>query len=128
MAGCGTKPRILGAFGGMRVLRRYPVPVIVVMRWLYYERGRLHKIIRRQLLYYAGGGTRTHTRLPSPDFESDKDCGMARDAALRGAFMSLFAFLCGIVRVLVRPNCHQNSHHVVSIKARDYGPEKVSEK
>src|SRR5215213_5876680 len=33
-------------------------------------------------------------------FESDKDCGMARDAALRGAFMSLLAFLCGIVRVL----------------------------
>ena len=61
-------------------------------------------------------------------FESDKDCRMARDAALRGAFTSLFAFLCGIVRVLVRPGCHQNSHHVVSIKARDYGPEKVSEK
>src|SRR5215203_1846425 len=37
-------------------------------------------------------------------FESDKDCGMARDAALRGAFMSLFASLCGIVRVLVRPD------------------------
>src|SRR5215203_6365174 len=52
----------------------------------------------------TGGGTRTHTRLPSPDFESDKDCGMARDAALRGAFMSLFAFLCGIERVLVRPD------------------------
>ena len=30
----------------------------------------------------AGGGTRTHTRLPSPDFESGKDCGMVRDAAL----------------------------------------------
>ena len=61
-------------------------------------------------------------------FESDKDCGMARDAALRGAFMSLFASLCGMLRVLVRPNCHQNSHYVASIKARDYGPEKVSEK
>ena len=38
---------------------------------------------------------------PHRIFESDKDCGMARDAALRGAFMSLLAFLCGIVRVLV---------------------------
>jgi hypothetical protein len=31
-------------------------------------------------------------------FESDKDCAMVRDAALRGAFMSLFAgwwvFMC----------------------------------
>ena len=36
--------------------------------------------------------------------------------------------LCGVVRVLVSPDCHQNSHHVASIKARDYGPEKVSEK
>src|ERR671921_1443039 len=62
----------------------------------------------------AGGGTRTHTRLPSPDFESDKDCGMVRDAALRGAFMSLFASLCGMVRVRVRPDCHQDSHHVSS--------------
>ena len=35
---------------------------------------------------------------------------MVRDAALRGAFMSLFAFLCGIMRVRVRPNCHQKSH------------------
>jgi hypothetical protein len=43
-------------------------------------------------------------------FESDKDCAMVRDAALRGAFMSLFAFLCGIVRVLVRPGCHQSCH------------------
>src|SRR5215208_6094933 len=58
----------------------------------------------------AGGETRTHTRLPSPGFESDKVCAMVRDSALRSAFMSLFAFLCGIVRVLVRPDCHQNSH------------------
>ena len=43
-------------------------------------------------------------------FESDKDCAMRRDAALRGAFMSLFAFLCGMLRVRVRPDCHQNSH------------------
>ena len=35
---------------------------------------------------------------------------MVRDAALRGAFISLFAFLCGIVRVLVRPDCHQRCH------------------
>jgi hypothetical protein len=35
---------------------------------------------------------------------------MARDAALRGAFMRLFASLCGIVRVLVRPDCHQSGH------------------
>src|SRR5215204_4000304 len=61
-------------------------------------------------LYCAGGGTRTHTRLPSPDFESDKNCGMVCDAALRSAFMSLFASLCGMVRVRVRPDCHQNSH------------------
>jgi hypothetical protein len=35
---------------------------------------------------------------------------MVRDAALRGAFMSLFAALCGMLRVRVRPDCHQNSH------------------
>jgi hypothetical protein len=35
---------------------------------------------------------------------------MVRDAALRGAFMSLFAFLCGIVRDQVRPDCHQSCH------------------
>ena len=49
-------------------------------------------------------------------FESDKNCGMVRDAALRGAFMSLFAFLCGIVRVLVRPDCHQRCHKNISTK------------
>src|SRR5215207_767937 len=62
------------------------------------------------ILCGAGGETRTHTRLPSPDFESDKNCGMVCDAALRSAFMSLFASLCGMVRVRVRPDCHQNSH------------------
>jgi hypothetical protein len=35
---------------------------------------------------------------------------MVRDAALRGAFMSPFAFLCGMVRDRVRPDCNQNSH------------------
>ena len=35
---------------------------------------------------------------------------MVRDAALRGAFMSLFALLCGIERDQVRPDCHQSSH------------------
>ena len=35
---------------------------------------------------------------------------MVRDAALRGAFMSLFAFLCVMVRVRVRPDCHQRCH------------------
>ena len=35
---------------------------------------------------------------------------MARDAAVRGAFMSLFAFYCGMWRVRVRPNCHQSCH------------------
>jgi len=35
---------------------------------------------------------------------------MVRDAALRGAFMHLFAALCGMWRVRVRPDCHQNSH------------------
>jgi hypothetical protein len=62
------------------------------------------------LLCCAGGGTRTHTRLPSPNFESDKDCAMACDAALRSAFMSLFASFGGIVRVCVRPDCHQSGH------------------
>ena len=58
----------------------------------------------------AGGGTRTHKRSPSPDFESDKDLGMVRDSALRGAFMSLFESLCEMVRDHVRPDRHQNSH------------------
>ena len=35
---------------------------------------------------------------------------MVRDAALRSAFMSPFAYLYGMVRVSVRPDCHQNSH------------------
>ncbi len=39
---------------------------------------------------------------------------MVRDAALRSAFMSLFASLCGMVRVSVRPDCHQNSHQSMS--------------
>ncbi len=43
-------------------------------------------------------------------FESDKDCAMVRDAALRSAFMSLFAALCGIERDQVRPDRHQGSH------------------
>jgi hypothetical protein len=43
-------------------------------------------------------------------FESDKDCGMVWDVALKGAFMSLFASLCGMVRVRVRPDWHQGSH------------------
>src|SRR5829696_4574910 len=50
-------------------------------------------------------------------FESDKDCGIVRDAALRGAFMSLFAFLCGMVRVRVRPDCHQSRHQNYSGEA-----------
>src|SRR5215212_1710517 len=50
-------------------------------------------------------------------FESDKDCGMARDAVLRSAFMSLFVLLCGMLRVLVRPDCHQNSHQNHSSEA-----------
>jgi hypothetical protein len=41
-----------------------------------------------------GGGTRTHTPRREPDFESDKDGGIVRDAALRSVFMSLFASLC----------------------------------
>ena len=43
---------------------------------------------------------------------------MRRDAALRGAFNSLFAFLCGKVRVSVRPDCHQDSHHLSSNELR----------
>ncbi len=46
---------------------------------------------------------------------------MVRDAALRGAFMSLFAFLCGIVRVLVRPDCHQSCHQNHSGEAWSQG-------
>ena len=59
----------------------------------------------------AGGETRTHTRLPSPDFESGKDCGIVRDAAaLRSAFMSFFASVCGVVSVRVRPDRHQSGN------------------
>jgi hypothetical protein len=55
---------------------------------------------------------------------------MARDAALRSAFMSLFAFLCGMWRVRVRPDCHQNSHQELSTEAyggliRDIRAERV---
>ena len=35
---------------------------------------------------------------------------MVRDGALSGAFMSLFASFGGIVRVLVRPDCHHSGH------------------
>ena len=35
---------------------------------------------------------------------------MRRDTALWSAFISLFAFLCRMVRVRVRPDCHQSSH------------------
>ena len=63
-----------------------------------------------EVLCGAGGGTRTHTRLPSPDFESDKECAIVRDAALRSAFTGLFASLSGMVRDHVRPDCNQNSH------------------
>ena len=50
-------------------------------------------------------------------FESDKDCGMVCDAALRSAFMSLFAFVYGIERVRVRPDCYQTSHQNYSGEA-----------
>ena len=55
---------------------------------------------------------------------------MVRDAALRSAFMSLFAFLCGMWRVRVRPDCHQNSHQELSTEAyggliRDMQAERV---
>jgi hypothetical protein len=42
---------------------------------------------------------------------------MVRDAALRGAFMSLLALLCGMLRDQVRPDCHQNSHQNCSGEA-----------
>jgi hypothetical protein len=48
---------------------------------------------------------------------------MVRDEALWSAFISPFAFLCGMVRVCVRPDCHQNSHHLSSNEAQDYGPD-----
>ena len=35
---------------------------------------------------------------------------IVRDSALRSAFMSLFAFVGGMVRVRVRPDCHQSGH------------------
>ena len=44
-----------------------------------------------------------------------------RDAALSSAFMNLFAAICGMGQVRVRPDCHHKSHHVSSTKARDYG-------
>ena len=54
-------------------------------------------------------------------FESDKNCGMVRDAALRGALMSIFAALCGIVRVEVvavqDTSVHQKSERTWSRKA-----------
>ena len=46
-------------------------------------------------------------------FESDKDCAMVRDAALRSAFMSLFTSFGGMWRVSVRPDYHQNSHQTI---------------
>jgi hypothetical protein len=61
-------------------------------------------------MWYRRWDSNPHEVALTGCFDSDKDCGMARDAALRGAFMSLLAFLCGIVRVLVRPDCHQKSH------------------
>ena len=51
------------------------------------------------LLCCAEGGTRTHTPRREPDFESDKVCGMVRDAASTSAFISLFATIRGMVRV-----------------------------
>ena len=54
-------------------------------------------------------------------FESDKDCGIVHDSALRGAFMSLVAFLCGIVRDQVRPDCHQSCHQNHSGEAWSQG-------
>jgi hypothetical protein len=65
---------------------------------------------KASLTYSIGGGTRTHTPRREPDFESDKNRGMVRDAALRSVFVNLFASLCGILRVRVRPDCHQSGH------------------
>ena len=57
---------------------------------------------------------------PHRIFESDRNCGMVRDAALRGALMSLFASLCGIVRVEVvavqDTSVHQKSERTWSRK------------
>jgi hypothetical protein len=39
---------------------------------------------------------------------------MVRDAVLKSAFTGLFAFVRGMVRVRVRPDCHQNSHQSMS--------------
>jgi hypothetical protein len=56
---------------------------------------------------------------------------MVRDSALRSAFMSLFASLCGMVRDRVRPDCHHNSHQELSTEAyggliRDMRAERVN--
>jgi hypothetical protein len=40
-------------------------------------------------------------------------------------FMSLFAFLCGMVRVRVRLDCHQNSHQNYSSEAKLQGRQKL---
>src|SRR5215204_6649922 len=61
-------------------------------------------VIRRDLSMCRRWDSNPHEVALTGFFESDKDCGMARDAALRGAFMGLFAALCGMMRVLVRPD------------------------
>src|SRR5215216_6962019 len=86
-------------------------------------RGRSFPCICRPFVWCRRWDSNPHEVALTGFFESDKDCAMVRDASLRGAFMSLFAFLCGIVRVRVRPDCHQNSHHHSSTEAQNYDPE-----
>ena len=50
---------------------------------------------------------------------------MRRDTALCSAFMGLFAFLCGIVRVSVRPDRHQRRHQSYSGEAWVQGRQKL---
>ena len=60
------------------------------------------------LTYSIGGGGRVDTAYE--DHRILSPIRIVRDSALRSAFMSLFAFVGGMVRVRVRPDCHQSGH------------------
>src|SRR5918997_6956391 len=82
--------RCLARYG---VMRWYPVPVNVVRQLSNNCRVDFLRTICRQLLYSAGGGTRTHTRLPSPDFESALPRYIHRHGGTRGDKTALLSEL-----------------------------------